>query len=282
MTAHAFLVLPSEIDEHVKRCVDAANDVIGSGTTDPLPSARATRVQVFDVAPGRNADTLSGRDAIALYRLLHVGRVVVLAFGEVWVRSDPRRDNVDRQAIPLRRFVQHKATFGRVHNEADVARVAADHTAWCASVACTGDDDPRVLPLHSFSTHEEWPDLESDSAVAAFQKRYGRPRSRTDASGRTWSKPYGGGMHGWGTAEVAGCTLSRGMHWDVHREKRAKFLSPHEVWEFGAGAHLNVGPTSDVRRPGRDSNARRIWPERPEPKPKPLRTRSGRRRGHRN
>jgi hypothetical protein len=124
-----------------------------------------------------------------------------------------------------------------------VARLVADHATWCATIACAGDDDPRVLPLHAFSTDEDWPDLESDAAVAAFRKRYGRPRSRTDASGRTWNKPYGGGMHGWGTATVAGCTLSRGMHWDVDQEGRGKFLAPHEVWEFGAGAHLNVGPT---------------------------------------
>jgi len=283
MTGSAFLVLPSKIDEHVQQCVDTARAMIPSGTGDPLPSARATRLQVFDVAPGRHADAVSGRDAIALYRQLHQTRVLVLAFGDIWVRTDPRRIGVDRAAIPLKRFVRHKAAFCRVHGVADIARASAEYATWCASVVCAGDDDARVLPLHSFSTHEDWPDLESPSAVAAFKKQYGRPRARRDAAGRTWNKPYGGGMHGWdSTAQVAGCTLTRGLHWDVESDEgRGHFYAPHEVWRFGVGAHLNVGPTSDVRKRGPHSTAKRIWPETTEPKPKPRKKRTTRRGGRR-
>lgn len=149
MTRHAFFVLPSTMDEHVRKCVEAARRTIASVDVDPQNSVRATRVQVFDVTPGRHADTLRSRDAIALYRLLHRQRILVFAFSDVWVRTDPRRDNVDRKAISLKRFVEHKATFARIHKEADVSRMASIHEARCAGVACTGDDDPRVLPLHS-------------------------------------------------------------------------------------------------------------------------------------
>ena len=173
MTAPAFLVLPSRTDSYIENCITVARNTIPSGSSEPLPSARAQQVPVYDVSPGRHRDTLRGRDAFRLYKALHEGRVLVLAFGDIWVRTDPRRRAVDRAAIPLKRFVQHKSTFGLVHGPGDVARFVAAHATWSASERCTGDDDPRVLPLHSFTTNEDWPDLESESAVDSFAARYG-------------------------------------------------------------------------------------------------------------
>jgi hypothetical protein len=61
---------------------------------------------------------------------------------------------------------------------------------------------------------------------------------------------------------VAGCILPRGFHWDVdHQRGGGELCTTHEVWRIGAGAYVNVGPTSDVRLTKRRSRARLIWPE---------------------
>jgi hypothetical protein len=256
------LIAPSTTDEHQERCLKAARRTLQGTDGHPPPTLRAQRTPVQGNGWGRYAELLQPRDAIAVYRRLHQEPVLVLAFDEVWVRRNPERNPPTRRAaIPLSRFVQYKASYGRVHRESDINRHVATYWRWVAAVACDGDDDARVLPLPAFSTYEDWPQLDSVVERQAFKNRYGPARERSDAEGRRWRKPYAGGMHGWDqSVRIAGRLLSRGLHWDVDLPRgRAKLYTPNEIWEIGAGAYVNVSPASNVRLT-RDSNARRLWP----------------------
>lgn len=260
--ASTVLVVPARPDQFLTGCIARARAAVAARGESAPWVITAERVPVAaGNGWGRHEELLKPEDAIGLYRKLHEERVLVLEFGHMWVRRDPRRDPpVSRAAIPLQRFVAHKASYGRVNKASDIAGHLAAHAAWCAAPSCRGDSDPRILPLHVFATTEASPALETDDERKAFADAYGSPSRRTDSEGRLWKR--GPNHGGWSEiVTVAGTQLSRGLHWDVEFERGEGHLyTAHEVWKLSAGAYLNVGPSSDVRLAKRRSNAKKIWP----------------------
>jgi hypothetical protein len=203
---------------------------------------------------------LAPTDAAEIYRLLHHGPTMVVAFTSVFVRRNPRSDPLTRkQAIPLSQYVAHKALFSLIHGRTDIPRTMAEFDAWRHTTACDGQDDPRVLPLHSFSTTETWQYLDQDETRARFAKVHGPGRIRTDSDNRRWERASA--PHGREVLTVAGADLPEGMHWDVQfLASKDAFCCSNEIWSVPRGCHVNVYPDGHVRgKPGK-GHAKRVWP----------------------
>lgn len=209
---------------------------------------------------GRKVQMLEARHAGALYRALHRERVVVVAFTAVWVRRDPRRDPpVKRAALRLKTFVEHKALHGLVRDGKAVDELFDRYIDWCRAVRCTGENDPRVLPLHVFETRRDWSLLGTPDADRDFTRSYGRPRHRRDEGGKAWSRAEHGAYHGGAALTVAGHTLAPGMHWDVAVKRGSALVcSADGAWRLsGRSPYVNVHPDGYVRA---TASSTRVWP----------------------
>lgn len=203
---------------------------------------------------------LAPRDAAEVYRLLHHGPVMVVAFTSAFIRRDPSGNPLTRkQALPLAQFVAHKAHFSLINGRPDIARALADFDAWRHTVACDGQDDPRILPLHTFLRAGTWASLGDERERQRFAREHGTGGLRTDSDGRRWERASV--PHGRDVLTVAGATLPQGMHWDVQfRQHKGTLLCANEVWRVPQGCHVNVYPDGRARgKPGR-GHARRVWP----------------------
>jgi hypothetical protein len=202
---------------------------------------------------------LEPHHAGAIYRLLHRGPVLVVAFSSVWVRRDPRRDPPrKRAALRLETFVEHKGLHGLVRSDKHVDEIFDQYVAWSAQVNCTGENDPRVLPLHVFETARTWPDLGTPPGDNRFVRAHGPPRRRVDEGRKSWSRAASGAYHGGGALIVAGSELAQGMHWDVSIERgTAVICGADGVWALkGRNAYVNVHPDAHVRE---TEHSRRLW-----------------------
>ena len=237
-----------------------------------LQEARAARLGVITVRAethrllegggARRVDLISPADATGLYRALHRGPVAVLALGTTFVRRDPSRDPpVKRHAIALETFVAHKGRYTLIRPGVDLPHVLADFLRWGSEVHCTGEDDPRVLPLHAFEASGDWSRLGSGPADRRFAQEYGPASARRDERGLSWRKAQD--LHGREQLVVAGFRLTTGMHWDVAASGRAaRICTGDAVWKLrGRGAYLNVYPDGRTRRPNRPT-VKQVWPPR--------------------
>jgi hypothetical protein len=209
---------------------------------------------------------LEPNDAHRLYVALHAGPVLVLSFQRVYVRRDPSRNPpAKRIAIDLEDFVRFKGAFGLVMEQAHVAEAFERFEDWCATLGCTGEDDPRALPFHVFRTsYASWPRLGERSTDREFQRRHGSAGRRRDDGGSTWTRAARGAYHGSPTLHVARAWLTAGMHWDVTATTRkATIHAANAIWRLPRpDAWLSIYPNGSLRR-ARDSTARQVWPQRP-------------------
>jgi hypothetical protein len=204
---------------------------------------------------------LAPRDAELLYRLVHHGPVVVTAVTAVFVSRDPRSNPIrEKHAIRLQDFVEHKACYVLINGRTDVAALGPAVAEWLGVVRCDGQDDPRVLPLHSFDANGPCPDLAHAEGRKAFGARYGAGRLRLDEGGREWERAAA--LHGRETLSIAGYRLRAGFHWDVtNRKGSGTLLCANAVWHLPRRSYANVYPDGDVRGGSTDvPPIKKIWP----------------------
>ncbi len=226
-----------------------------------VKSYRAEEGRLVGESPARPILLLKPLDAQRLYESLHLDHVLVLTFSTVWVRRDPSRDPPTRRsALKLETFVAHKSVYGLVLDAQKIDTLFRRHSALPTDVGCTGDNDPRVLPLHVFETEHDWSALGDPSVDRKFYERYGSAQRRVDDDGKVWSRPGAGAYHGGGVLTVARRALTQGMHWDVSTDRRkATLYGAHEIWKLSKhGGYVNVHPNAYVRGTTR-STARRVW-----------------------
>ena len=209
-------------------------------------------------ASARKVLLLSRRDASRLYGQMHRSRVLVCAFGTVLVRRNPARDPAaGREVLKLATFVSHKAPYQLVRGDEDVSIAFAEFEDWCAEQKCTGENDPRILPLHVFETACRVASLGTQAGDTAFYKRHGASPRRVDDGGKSWKRAQHSEYHGGDRLTIAGFELLAGMHWDV--SGKASVHTSTEIWKLeGRHPYLNIYPDAWVRRTDR-STARLAW-----------------------
>lgn len=258
--ASIVLALPQRDTTDIKRLrarVQAA--ALDAGAS--VRTFRAVRGDVAGEAWQRPVQFLEPGHAYQLYKLLHRTRALVVAFTRIYVRRDPNRQPaVRREALELGDFLAHKAQFSLIRGDSSVDEALQRFAHWLNTVDCLGEDDPRSLPLHVFTTERPWPELSSASGRASFVAKYGRPRSRVDDGDKRWVRSQRGAYHGLEALTVAGCELPPGLHWDVAPEVRnARLASTHEIWKLsGSRGYVNAYPDGYVRKTQR-SSARCVW-----------------------
>ena len=247
----------AEVAELVVRARQTAEQ-----TRLPIKTFRARRESVVGEPWQRPVEFLEPIDARKLYRRLHRSRVLVLTFTRVYVRRDPSRQPVVRRAaLELGTFVEHKAAFELIRSKKALDAILIDFRAVGNTLRCTGEDDPRCLPLHAFSVDRNWSVLSEQVGRDAFAKLYGPARSRVDGARKRWTRADRGAYHGGEALVVAGNELMPGMHWDVTSERRlTRLTTSDEIWKVPheTRGHLNVFPDAYVK-PGQ--GARRVWPK---------------------
>lgn len=205
-------------------------------------------------AGGRNRFLLSGADADALYRRLHVSRVGVLCFDSVSVPLDPIAKTRDRLLIDLQTFSRYKSFYAKV-SVAHPDGWLPDFERWQSCIDCDGEHDPRCLPFHIFKA--ESAGLEVASQRDDFSDRYGKGSARRDNDEREWRlSPRD--FHGTESAQISGYELRPGFHWDVTPSAGyARIVTPLEVWQVAN--YINIYPSAHIR--GRPPHARKVYPQ---------------------
>lgn len=206
-------------------------------------------------ASGRRRLLMSGDDADALYRRLHVARVGILCFERVEVPLDPRpQGSRDRLLVNLEVFSRYKSFYSRISIE-QPAGWLGDFERWHRVVHCEGEHDSRCLPLHVFKAQQL--NLDVITQREEFARLYGDGSVRVDDEKRMWRlSPRD--FHGREPAQVAGYDLRPGFHWDVTpRAGFAKIITTTQVWEVYK--YVNVYPNAHVR--GRHPDARKVYPK---------------------
>jgi hypothetical protein len=255
------VVLPERDSSDVRCLRRRVRDKASSSGVEVVKTFRARRGSVVGEAWKGPVEFLAPGDAYQLYKRLHRARLLVISFTTVFVRRDPSRDPaVRKEALALSTFVEHKADFELVRGASSINDTFDRFAASLAQGSCEGEDDPRCLPLHVFTTDRLWPQLREEDGRRAFRKRYGPPRERSDDRGRRWARADRGAFHGREALVIAGCELAAGMHWDVTggRGPAGRLTTANEVWKLGRQGYVNVHPDAHVSASDR-STARRVW-----------------------
>ncbi len=202
---------------------------------------------------------LKPRDAAEIYRLAHLGPMLVCAPEKVYIQKDPSKVPAQPSHLhALADFVEHKACHLLIADRTAIQQLDQHLARWQAARTCTGIGDPRALPLHVFDAGQPWPELVDAVGRTRFNRAFGPPRARTDASKRVWEKAVPHGEH---VDHVAGHTLPKGVHWDVQTRRGVRLVAAAEVWVMPPRSYLNVGPNASIRVGS--SNApvsKRVWP----------------------
>ncbi len=209
------------------------------------------------VAPtGRKSNVISGQDADALYRRLHVARVGVLWFESVSVCLNPTVQERfrDRVLCSLETFVRYKSFCSRVSIDRPTEWLP-QFEQWRSAVDCEGEHDPRCPPLHVFRARPMR--LEFSSERESFAHHYGSGSTRVDAERMEWRlSPHD--FHGRSVVQVSGRELSQGFHWDVKPlSGPTRIMTTTEAWLVYK--HINVYPDAHIRSKNRDS--KKIFPK---------------------
>lgn len=249
---------PEQVVEYARACDQraATNGV-------PVVTYRTRTRRVHTQKGVKERDLLEPRDAYRLYDQLHYSPVLVLAFAAAFVSKEPGLDEPpERVIVSLDDFVMHKAVFRLVRGLAQGAAAFDAFAAWRSGVHCADENDPRVLPLHVFSSRCDCSQLGTEAGDDAFLDRHGPPAARRDDKRLAWNRADRGAYHGRPELCVAGRSLPRGMHWDVMSGRgEQKVQNSREVWRV-TGAHnsyVNVYPNAHILVPGK-SSARKVWP----------------------
>lgn len=259
--ARVFALLPQTSSGQVDELLAGARRLAADQGL-PLTVRRTRRVRVAGDGWERRVELITPQHAAGLYRELHRAPTLVLAFGSMFVRRDPSRDPpVRRAAIRLQEFVAYKASFSMIRGHNDVPRAFSEFSGWQDEVHCSGEADPRVLPLQVFALGPRNPDLATTDGAAVFREQHGPPSSRTDGDQVKWKRADKNAFHGGQSLAVAGCDLPAGLHWDVSRSGRSiRLTNSSQVWRLtGRRAYLNIYPNSYVRAPN-VAGVRRVWP----------------------
>jgi hypothetical protein len=261
--AKVILVLPVRESEDIQvlaaSCRRAAQSTSLTVVTYRTEVSRVTS----SVERDRSLHMLGPTDAFQLYQALHRSPALVLAFTAVFVRRDPSKmPAVRRHLLTLERFVRYKATYFLVRAAPSVEEAFMAFSSWREVVRCGGEDDPRIIPFHSFNTDRDWLDLGTDVGDQEFCYRHGASNQRTDADNKTWDRPNRAAYHAMALQIVAGHRLPDGMHWDVGAggSHKARLLAPHQVWKMSSSrAYLNVYPDAYVRAAKSATGVRPVW-----------------------
>lgn len=211
----------------------------------------------------RRFELLTPRDAGDLYYAAHRKSVLVLALMSCYVRLDPSENPTRRRHLRrLDSFVRYKASYGLARSIGDPKRLIDGFESWPDGDQCSGDHDPRALPLHVFDSQKSWDDLDTEAGYSGFVTAYGSGSRRLDCDGRDWvPAPVG---HGSDTLTISGYRLTKGFHWDVcrGRGRSARLVTSHEVWLLRSrNSYANVYPDAFVRGAPR-GNVKLVWPSR--------------------
>lgn len=197
----------------------------------------------------RPAVVLEPTDAHAIYIEAHRSFVAVVQIAAASVLKNPRSRVTPRNTMTLERFVRYKAYFIVASPEHLIDGIVMVADKWVKAVGCSGDNDPRCLPLHVFSPERDWVGLES--STVEFDKHHGKANRRKDSELRRW--PTDPSNHGQQIDVVAGHRMQRGFHWDTQALRNETFIyNAQEVWAIGKRGHLNIYPDSNAR-PGKNS-----------------------------
>jgi hypothetical protein len=206
-------------------------------------------------------EVLDPLDAYSLYRKLHSVPAVILTFNMTYVRIDPSSHATARNIRPLSSFVRYKGGHHLIRSHSGIDSAFSELKQQTLEVECTGENDPRILPFHSFETKEEWTNLSDVAEVERFELTYGRPSFRTDDGGRKWKRANRHEYHGADVQTVAGRVLPEGLHWDLTTSADSvRLFAPHEVWQLrGQSAYLNIYPNGHIRSTSQTSLVRKVF-----------------------
>ena len=212
------------------------------------------------------AHLLDPQQATELYNGMHLRNTGVIEVDRVFVPATACPRNRLRDYLPLRQFVRYKALHKRIGRGASgdlwAEQTADDFQDWIdRSDKCEGENDPRCLPFHVFSTIPEDYDLDAPEDRRRFNKGHGSQGSRSDSEGLQWDRPNAREMHGRQALHVAGRSLVRGFHWDVSIGSRAsgptEVSSTKEIWRIWGEGYVNVYPDAGFRS---GKGSARIYP----------------------
>ena len=134
---------------------------------------------------GRPLQTLSGEDAVNLYRRSHRVKVGVLLAGKPAVLPRPGKPRRSEKTINLATFVRYKAYVVRLPvTPASLSSCLDDYESWCRDTGCENDHDPRCLPFHIFASEQT--DLDTLEGRQRFNEIHGLGGRRRDGRDFTW------------------------------------------------------------------------------------------------
>lgn len=190
---------------------------------------------------------LGGLEAENLYRLLHRCDAAVVQVGApARVLLNPAQRAMRENTIPLEKFICGKAAFGVVNGRCGPADALRGLVESRAILGCTGERDPRCLPMFVFDPWCECEDL-TPGATKKFEAAHGPPRRRVDDKNRAW-EPSVRAAHGREALTVCGYHLRPGFHWDVQASRNQSELSTvSEIWKLPGSSYVNVYPDAYVR-----------------------------------
>lgn len=204
-------------------------------------------------AEGRPVLPVPPAVAMGLYPRTHRQRVATLVLGTdpiVPLRPNQTEAIRHRHTVPLRQFIDYKACWIRVPNEPTNLTWAGMFEAWCDTIDCEGEHDPRCLPFHVFAG--EGAGLKDPNRRQAFNQRYGAGAKRIDDENLNWLlEPRL--FESTESDCISGYVCRAGFHWEVSGVEW-RISTPAGIWE-GEG-HVNVYPNAHIRAKG--NNVRKI------------------------
>lgn len=224
-----------------------------------LPLVRTVTIgHAHGAARGRKVDVLTPQDTETVYRSAHTMPLALLATGSFKFRRDPRADpSTERLLWSPEDFLRYKAHARVVRAPSDVDRALQVAASELAALDCLSVNDPRVLPMHVFSSAGQYQHLDQLHGRNDFKAAHGSGRQRRDDDGRRWTK---GPSHGREQLCVGGSMLPTGFHWDVTVERGSSTLANGwQVWDLvDRHAYVNIAPDAGVRKGNR---CVRRWPK---------------------
>lgn len=193
---------------------------------------------------GRISNVLQRRDAAQIYEDMHRRPVAVVYEGKIVVRTDPRPPFRDNRVLSLFEFCRYKSSVSSLHPGA--ADWESTFDEWLENPECDGRDDPRILPLHVFSSKGTY-DLNDIAARRRFRQSHTLGRALVDKHKRTWSSARPGARHGREPQTVRGLRLDVGFHWDVKTASDKLIMSSNMIWRIQSGGYINIYPDGHTR-----------------------------------
>ncbi len=211
-------------------------------------SSKIVHVESRRDSAGKQIHLLDPVSAQTLYKRAHQTQVGVWTLCPTNVQTDPTRHAIaDKFLISIARLVRYKAFYASA-TAATTADVVSDFRRWMTITGCSGESDPRVLPLHMFAPSTDWNDLSTSDGHKRFRDKHGSGNDRVCENDLRWPKDPA--RHaGRESQSVRGFSLGPGLHWDVTPSRgSATVRSLTEVWKVPQGRHVNVSPNGHIRK----------------------------------